>query len=252
MFLASAGDSEGQIRRRRRPSDGQAQTPIRRPRNPGSRSVRADARRRSRSDPPRGREGLGKAMSMPSRKDNMQAFADVQALVFDVFGTVVDWRSGVAREMAAFLARCLVAAHNGDLAAARRCGLLTAFIPRPTEHGPGQTTDLGPERGLGRRKLLLRLEISATGRNSGLVTVLRFDRGYQGREIPSERFIELVTLVALVRKCCPSCRPCRGRRFPSPGCICQSTICQPIRSTRAGARRASRCAAQRAPPAWRP
>ena len=221
----------------------------------------------------------------------MQAFADVQALVFDVFGTVVDWRSGVAREMAAFLARyapgadpaafadawrrryspameevrsgrrpftrldvlhrenltailpefgldpatvplpqldalnlawhkldpwpdsvsgllrlkrrfiiaplsngnirlmldiarraglpwdailgaevaqaykpspeaylhtaevlmlkpaqlCLVAAHNGDLAAARRCGLLTAFIPRPTEHGPGQTTDLGPK-----------------------------------------------------------------------------------------------------------
>ena len=35
----------------------------------------------------------------------MQAFADVQALVFDVFGTVVDWRSGVARESATFLAR---------------------------------------------------------------------------------------------------------------------------------------------------
>jgi 2-haloacid dehalogenase len=221
----------------------------------------------------------------------MRAFADVQALVFDVFGTVVDWRSGVARESAAFLARyapgadpaafadawrrryspameevrsgrrpfvrldvlhleslsatlsefginpaaipplelealnlswrkldpwpdsvpgltrlkrgfiiaplsngnirlmldlarrahlpwdailgaeiaqaykprpeaylrnaealmlepesvCLVAAHNGDLAAARGCGLRTAFIPRPTEHGPNQTTDLGPE-----------------------------------------------------------------------------------------------------------
>ena len=221
----------------------------------------------------------------------MQAFTDVQALVFDVFGTVVDWRSGVARESAAFLARyapgavpaafadawrrryspameevrsgrrsfvrldvlhrenleavlpefgidpvaippselyalnlawrrldpwpdsvpgltrlkrgfiiaplsngnirlmldmakraglpwdailgaevaqaykptpeaylrtaetlmlepeqvCLVAAHNNDLAAARRCGLRTAFIPRPTEHGPGQTSDLGPE-----------------------------------------------------------------------------------------------------------
>jgi 2-haloacid dehalogenase len=221
----------------------------------------------------------------------MQAFADVQALVFDVFGTVVDWRSGVARESAAFLARfapdadpaafadswrqryqpameeiragrrpfarldilhrenleallpefaidpasvppseldvlnlawhrldpwpdsvlgltrlkrrfiiaplsngnvrlmldmakraglpwdailgaevaqaykpapeaylrtaetlmlgagqvCLVAAHNNDLAAARNCGLRTAFIPRPTEHGPGQTIDLGPE-----------------------------------------------------------------------------------------------------------
>jgi 2-haloacid dehalogenase len=40
---------------------------------------------------------------------------------------------------------CLVAAHNGDLAAARGCGLRTAFIPRPTEHGPGQTSDLGPE-----------------------------------------------------------------------------------------------------------
>jgi 2-haloacid dehalogenase len=39
---------------------------------------------------------------------------------------------------------CLVAAHNGDLAAARRCGLRTAFISRPNEHGPGQTTDLTP------------------------------------------------------------------------------------------------------------
>ncbi len=39
---------------------------------------------------------------------------------------------------------CLVAAHNSDLAAARACGLRTAFIPRPTEHGPGQTTDLHP------------------------------------------------------------------------------------------------------------
>ena len=40
---------------------------------------------------------------------------------------------------------CLVAAHNGDLAAARRCGFRTAFIPRPAEHGPDQTADLGPE-----------------------------------------------------------------------------------------------------------
>ena len=37
---------------------------------------------------------------------------------------------------------CLVAAHNDDLAAARRCGLRTAFVPRPLEHGPGQSTDL--------------------------------------------------------------------------------------------------------------
>lgn len=41
---------------------------------------------------------------------------------------------------------CLVAAHNGDLAAARRCGFRTAFIRRPMEHGPGQTTDLRPEQ----------------------------------------------------------------------------------------------------------
>lgn len=39
---------------------------------------------------------------------------------------------------------CLVAAHNGDLAAARRCGMRTAFAVRPTEHGPGQLTDLNP------------------------------------------------------------------------------------------------------------
>ena len=40
---------------------------------------------------------------------------------------------------------CLVAAHNDDLAAARGCGLRTAFIPRAPEHGPGQTIDLRPE-----------------------------------------------------------------------------------------------------------
>jgi len=39
---------------------------------------------------------------------------------------------------------CLVAAHNGDLKAARACGLSTAFVARPTEHGPGQATDLEP------------------------------------------------------------------------------------------------------------
>jgi len=42
--------------------------------------------------------------------------------------------------------RCMmVAAHNGDLVAARGCGFRTAFVPRPTEYGPGQTTDLKPE-----------------------------------------------------------------------------------------------------------
>ena len=39
----------------------------------------------------------------------------------------------------------MVAAHNYDLRAARASGMRTAFIPRPTEHGPGQTTDLAPE-----------------------------------------------------------------------------------------------------------
>jgi 2-haloacid dehalogenase len=39
----------------------------------------------------------------------------------------------------------MVAAHNYDLAAAQALGLRTAFIPRPREHGPGQTTDLAPE-----------------------------------------------------------------------------------------------------------
>jgi len=39
----------------------------------------------------------------------------------------------------------LVAAHNYDLAAARSHGMRTAFVPRPTEYGPGQTTDLAPE-----------------------------------------------------------------------------------------------------------
>lgn len=37
---------------------------------------------------------------------------------------------------------CLVAAHNDDLAAASACGLQTAFVRRPTEHGAGQTRDL--------------------------------------------------------------------------------------------------------------
>ena len=38
----------------------------------------------------------------------------------------------------------LVAAHNRDLAAARRAGLATGFVARPREHGPDQTTDLAP------------------------------------------------------------------------------------------------------------
>lgn len=36
----------------------------------------------------------------------------------------------------------MVAAHNGDLTAARAAGLATAFVSRPSEHGPDQQTDL--------------------------------------------------------------------------------------------------------------
>lgn len=41
----------------------------------------------------------------------------------------------------------LAAAHNGDLQAAASHGLRTIFIPRPSEHGPEQTTDLEPWSG---------------------------------------------------------------------------------------------------------
>ncbi len=39
----------------------------------------------------------------------------------------------------------MVAAHNYDLRAARAEGMRTAFVPRPMEYGPAQTTDLVPE-----------------------------------------------------------------------------------------------------------
>lgn len=39
----------------------------------------------------------------------------------------------------------MCAAHNDDLVAAAGCGLRTAFVARPTEHGPGQQKDLHAE-----------------------------------------------------------------------------------------------------------
>lgn len=39
----------------------------------------------------------------------------------------------------------MVAAHNGDLKAAKAQGLATGFVPRPTEHGPGQKSDLAAD-----------------------------------------------------------------------------------------------------------
>jgi len=40
----------------------------------------------------------------------------------------------------------LVAAHNGDLAAAAECGLRTAFVARPAEYGPHQKRDFKADR----------------------------------------------------------------------------------------------------------
>lgn len=40
----------------------------------------------------------------------------------------------------------LVAAHNGDLAAAAECGLATGFVARPREHGPDQKVDVEADR----------------------------------------------------------------------------------------------------------
>ncbi|GIS88312.1 MAG: hypothetical protein CM1200mP18_10220 [Gammaproteobacteria bacterium] len=39
----------------------------------------------------------------------------------------------------------LVAAHNAGLLAASECGFKTAFVARPTEYGPDQTTDLSAD-----------------------------------------------------------------------------------------------------------
>lgn len=39
----------------------------------------------------------------------------------------------------------MVAAHNSDLQAAQALGLKTAFVARPTEYGPQQSRDFGPE-----------------------------------------------------------------------------------------------------------
>ncbi len=52
---------------------------------------------------------------------------------------------GTARALGLAPAQCMmVAAHNGDLHAAAATGFRTAFVARPAEHGPGQTTDLEP------------------------------------------------------------------------------------------------------------
>ena len=63
--------------------------------------------------------------------------------------------AGLPRDMVFGVARLLdvapgevmmAAAHNGDLANARKCGLMTAFFPRPTEYGPHQKRDYAAEQ----------------------------------------------------------------------------------------------------------
>ncbi|MEJ2137275.1 MAG: HAD hydrolase-like protein, partial [Desulfofustis sp.] len=41
---------------------------------------------------------------------------------------------------------CMVAAHNGDLVAAEKNGMQTAFVARPTEYGPHQNKDFKAEK----------------------------------------------------------------------------------------------------------
>ena len=81
-----------------------------------------------------------------------RSLAPIRALVFDTFGTVVDWRASVAAEAQGIAAyhglqidAFKVAAHLGDLHAAKALGLATAFVSRPLEFGPDGRPDLMPD-----------------------------------------------------------------------------------------------------------
>jgi 2-haloacid dehalogenase len=73
-------------------------------------------------------------------------------LVFgsDLFGHFKPDREtylGVARLLDLEPGQVMVgAAHNADLASARKCGLMTAFFPRPTEYGPHQKRDFAADQ----------------------------------------------------------------------------------------------------------
>jgi len=51
-----------------------------------------------------------------TRQGSGSDLGGVRALLFDTFGTVVDWRSGIAREMAAFLERHAIAGDAAEFA----------------------------------------------------------------------------------------------------------------------------------------
>ena len=69
---------------------------------------------------------------------------------------------------------CLVAAHNSDLAAARQCGLRTAFVARPQRAWSGPDHRSASRAGLGRgrrglraaRRATRRLDLPSVGRNA--------------------------------------------------------------------------------------
>src|SRR5947199_224769 len=95
---------------------------------------------------------------------------EVRALTFDVFGTLLDWRSTIAGafrdsgleadpEAQVYLTGVrvlglepggvmMVAAHPMDLEGARGAGLRTAFIDRPLEYGPNSPARGDPEADL--------------------------------------------------------------------------------------------------------
>jgi 2-haloacid dehalogenase len=59
----------------------------------------------------------------------MADFTNIRALTFDVFGTVVDWRSGIAREAEAILGPKAHALDWGALANSWRRPILKAMVP---------------------------------------------------------------------------------------------------------------------------
>ena len=84
---------------------------------------------------------------------NMAKFADLPwDMVFgsDLFGHYKpdpETYLGVAKLLDLQPRRVMMAAaHNGDLANARKLGLMTAFFPRPNEYGPNQKRDYAAEQ----------------------------------------------------------------------------------------------------------
>lgn len=72
----------------------------------------------------------------------MQELAGVQAMFFDVFGTVVDWRSGVSRDARAFLGRHAAGADPVEFAEAWRERFFSALEAVRAGHRPYERLDV--------------------------------------------------------------------------------------------------------------